>query len=359
MPSADEPPILTVVYDGRKHSFAPSGRTVLIGRGDQADVHVPDPRISRAHVRVEVKDGQWIAFDNGSLNGMFVDGARRDSALIHDGLVLHVGNTEGTRIAFVVDDRTEVTNILKPAPSDADDDADAVTDAGVARAGAATAARRRELEITQRNLAKYKIINAGALIAFEKGRSWPRNQTRAKLEEVLQWPTGTIERIRNGAPIPGNDDAQTAQTSSDMGQEPLIIGAVDVAMKTFSAAVDALPSPDDPEFTDRIGVILADLRELEDVVTRAARQTRGTPATVKALSAVRKRYAALMFRAATAPTATLGQLLYVARKRADLSREETAHAAGLPPELIDAVESELPVTDADAARVAALITAIE
>ncbi|MDT5007729.1 MAG: hypothetical protein QOJ24_4905, partial [Mycobacterium sp.] len=69
-------------------------------------------------------------------------------------------------------------------------------DPGIARAGAAVAARRRELDIKQRNLAKYKIINAGALIAFEKGRSWPRERTRAKLEEILQWPAGTIATIR-------------------------------------------------------------------------------------------------------------------------------------------------------------------
>lgn len=361
-------PLLTVLCDGRAHTFAPSDRALIVGRGDQADVHVPDPRISRAHVRLEVRDGQWYAVDNGSLNGMFVDGNRQESTPIYDGLAVHVGNIDGTRISFVVrgagdttggwpHDGTEVTNVLKPAAIGADDDDDGDTDPGVARAGAAAAARRRELEITQRNLAKYKIINAGALIAFEKGRSWPRNQTRAKLEEVLQWPSGTIEMIRNGAPIPGSDD--DAHTATDMGQEPLIVGAVDVAMKTFTAAVDALPAPDHPDFSERIGVILADLRELEDVVARAARQTRGTPTIVKALSSVRKRYEALMFRAATSPTATLGQRLFVARKRADLTRAETAHAAGLPTELIDAIESELPVTDDDAARVAALITEIE
>src|SRR5947209_16724441 len=69
-------------------------------------------------------------------------------------------------------------------------------DPGVVRAGAAAAARRRELDISQRRLAADGIINAGALIAFEKGRSWPRERTRAKLEEVLQWPPGTIARIR-------------------------------------------------------------------------------------------------------------------------------------------------------------------
>ncbi|HEX7827811.1 MAG TPA: transcriptional regulator, partial [Mycobacterium sp.] len=60
------------------------------------------------------------------------------------------------------------------------------------RAGAAAAARRRELDISQRSLAADGIINAGALISFEKGRSWPRERTRLRLEEVLHWPPGTI-----------------------------------------------------------------------------------------------------------------------------------------------------------------------
>ena len=64
----------------------------------------------------------------------------------------------------------------------------AETDPDVARAGRAVAARRRELDITQRSLARDKVINAGTLIAFEKGRSWPRRGTLAKLEEVLNWP---------------------------------------------------------------------------------------------------------------------------------------------------------------------------
>src|SRR5829696_6317909 len=75
-----------------------------------------------------------------------------------------------------------------------------VVDSGLARAGAAAAARRRELDISQRSLAADGIINAGALIAFEKGRSWPRERTRAKLEEVLQWPPGMIARLREGEP---------------------------------------------------------------------------------------------------------------------------------------------------------------
>jgi DNA-binding XRE family transcriptional regulator len=68
-----------------------------------------------------------------------------------------------------------------------DDDADVeVADPGIAFAGAAVAARRDELNVTQRSLARAQIVNAGGLIAFEKGRRWPRTTTRSKLEQVLQ-----------------------------------------------------------------------------------------------------------------------------------------------------------------------------
>jgi transcriptional regulator with XRE-family HTH domain len=228
-------------------------------------------------------------------------------------------------------------------------------DPGIARAGAAVAARRRELDIKQRNLAKYKIINAGALIAFEKGRSWPRERTRAKLEEVLQWPAGTIATIRYGGPVPGS----TLEPAPDDGAASLIVDTVEVAMKTFAAAIEALPADDDPEFPERAAVILSDLRKLETVVARAARRTRGTPEVVLALSTVRGCYDELMFRAASTPAATLGQRLYVARRRANLTAAETATAAGVPVELVDAVEAGEPAGEEDAVKLKDLIASLD
>ena len=146
-----------------------------------------------------------------------------------------------------------------------------VVDAGMARAGAAAAARRRELDISQRSLAADGIINAGALIAFEKGRSWPRERTRAKLEEVLRWPQGTIARLRQGEPA-----ARAHPTESVAGADegPLIAQAVITAVHTLGATVDSLPPVDDPAFTPRVTAILADLRKLEAVAARAARIAR-------------------------------------------------------------------------------------
>ena len=130
-------------------------------------------------------------------------------------------------------------------------------------------------------------------------------------------------------------------------------------MKTFGAAIEALPADDDPEFSPRAAVILADLHKLEGMVAKAAQRSRGTPDVVLALREVRGRYDDLMFRAAAGPGATLGQRLYAARRRANLSAAETANAAALPTELVNAVEAGEPASDADIARLTDLIASLD
>lgn len=232
-----------------------------------------------------------------------------------------------------------------------------VIDAGMARAGAAAAARRRELDISQRHLAAAGVINAGALIAFEKGRSWPRERTRAKLEEVLRWPPGTIARLRHGEPAVREPsearDSPVPAAGSD--EVPLIAQAVVTAVHTLAGATDQLPPVDDPAFVPRATAILADLRQLEAVAARAARISRVTPALIKALSSVRRRIDELTTRAATAPNATLGQRLYAARRRANLTVDETAQAAGVSDEDITRAEAEEAVSEAAAHAIESLI----
>ncbi|WP_326548764.1 transcriptional regulator [Mycolicibacterium sp. ND9-15] len=238
-------------------------------------------------------------------------------------------------------------------PESADRSTEA-SDPGVVRAGAAAAARRRELNISQRGLAADGIINAGALIAFEKGRSWPRERTRAKLEEVLRWPPGAIARIRQGEPVASPEDQPSAGLRED--EVPLIAQAVITAVSTFDSAIAALPAPDDPEFGPKVAKVLADLRQLEGVAARAARISRVTPPLIKALSAVRTRYADLMLRAARSPDPTLGQRLYAARRGANLTISETAQAAGVSDDDIVHTEAEQPVSAAATEAIEALIT---
>jgi transcriptional regulator with XRE-family HTH domain len=183
-------------------------------------------------------------------------------------------------------------------------------DAGVARAGAAAAARRRELGISQRSLAADGVITAAALIAFEKGRSWPRAGTRAKLENILQWPAGSIERLRRDArPVADSRADPTAGLSpvpTPGGEFGLVLEALEAAAHSLRSVVAALPSPDDPTFTPQVTVVLADLRQLEAVASRAAQLGAITPALVKTLAGMRRQYDEVMQLAATAPNATLG-----------------------------------------------------
>jgi transcriptional regulator with XRE-family HTH domain len=222
------------------------------------------------------------------------------------------------------------------------DETTTVLDPGMARAGAAAAARRRELDISQRSLAADGIINAGALISFEKGRSWPRDRTRAKLEEVLRWPPGTINQIRTGG---GGVEDETAVLRRDSGGDEgsLIAQAVVAAVNTLGSTIDSLPPVDDPDFTPRITAILSDLRQLEAVAARATRIGRVTPTLIRALSTVRRRVDELTVLAATAESATLGQRLYAARRNANLTIVETAQAAGVTEDDIVRAESEEPV----------------
>lgn len=227
-------------------------------------------------------------------------------------------------------------------------------DAGMVRAGAAAAARRRELDISQRRLAAEGIINAGALIAFEKGRSWPRERTRAKLEEVLQWPPGTIERLRTGAPERRRESAPAP--SGD--ETSLIAQAVLTALGTLSSTVSSLPPDEDPSFPVRVSAMLDDLRQLEAVAASAARIGRVTPPLIKALGRVRTLYDDLMVRASNAPGAALGPRLYAARRGANLTVAETAQAAGVAEHVVSQAEAGEQIASTDAAALETLIAQI-
>jgi pSer/pThr/pTyr-binding forkhead associated (FHA) protein len=375
--SIAEPALLVVHTDETAHAIEPGRGVVTIGREPAAGVQIDDPRISQQHLRAEAADGQWRIVDS-SPGGMFVDGQREASVLVTDKTIVRFGDpTAGNALT------SEIVRLSRPHDQQRADELDdhmsdsqiSDPDPGVARAGAAAAARRRELDISQRSLASEGIINAGALIAFEKGRSWPRERTRAKLEEVLQWPAGTIARIRRGEPDGGEPTAASLPSDGRAlegwergnpapdalatdGAASLIAQAVAAAVDGCSLAIAALPPVEDPEFTQRAAPILADLRQLEAIAVRATRISRITPELIKALGAVRRHHDELMRLGATAPGATLAQRLYAARRRANLSTEETAQAAGLAEEVIIGAEAEETLSASAADAIETLLSQI-
>lgn len=63
-----------VVDDGETIATRRFGRRVLVGRSPSADVRIDDPRVSRLHARIEMRDDGVYVEDLGSRNGTRVDG---------------------------------------------------------------------------------------------------------------------------------------------------------------------------------------------------------------------------------------------------------------------------------------------
>ncbi len=73
---------------------------MVVGRDLRADIRIIDPRISRAHLILRFDQGKWLAIDNGSVNGTYVNGYRTPVVDIHDGQSINIGNAGGPRLTF-------------------------------------------------------------------------------------------------------------------------------------------------------------------------------------------------------------------------------------------------------------------
>jgi ABC transport system ATP-binding/permease protein len=107
-------PALTVRYEGSTRTFA-AGHDVVVGRDLRADVRIAHPLISRAHLVLRFDQGRWLAIDNGSLNGMFVNNRRVSAVDLNDGTTINIGNPDGPQIGFELGHHTGT--IGRPPPT--------------------------------------------------------------------------------------------------------------------------------------------------------------------------------------------------------------------------------------------------
>jgi len=64
---------LTVASEGAIKTYR-YGRRILVGRAASADLRIDDPRVSRLHARIEMRDDGVYVEDLGSRNGTSVGG---------------------------------------------------------------------------------------------------------------------------------------------------------------------------------------------------------------------------------------------------------------------------------------------
>jgi hypothetical protein len=88
----------TLLLNGEHLPLAPPG--IVIGRGNDADLRIDDPGVSRKHIEIRVEDPQdpqsaprITVHDLGSTNGVSVNGKRVDQASLVDGATIRIGNT--------------------------------------------------------------------------------------------------------------------------------------------------------------------------------------------------------------------------------------------------------------------------
>ncbi len=68
--------------------------SVVLGRGDEADVLLDDPYASEFHLRLNAKDGRLVLSDLGSTNGTYVNGRRVTTPIdLSRGDAVQVGKT--------------------------------------------------------------------------------------------------------------------------------------------------------------------------------------------------------------------------------------------------------------------------
>jgi hypothetical protein len=149
-----------------------------------------------------------------------------------------------------------------------------------------------------------------------------------------------------------------AHPASQQRDSEIIVSLSEAAMHMYTAAIDALPFPEDKKFHKRADVVLSGMRKLRAALADAASDSRPSPAVIVELSNVRRRYDALMAHAAAAPGSPLGLQLYATRVHYKLSAVEVANGAGVPTDLPDELENGGTPSDEEANKIRDAIAAL-
>jgi ABC-type multidrug transport system ATPase subunit/pSer/pThr/pTyr-binding forkhead associated (FHA) protein len=73
---------------------------LTVGRRPDNDIALSLKYVSGHHGRIEQRGQQWHYIDLGSTNGTFINGQRAQSAVLHDGDILRVGDLEGNSVSL-------------------------------------------------------------------------------------------------------------------------------------------------------------------------------------------------------------------------------------------------------------------
>ncbi|RMD99738.1 MAG: FHA domain-containing protein [Deltaproteobacteria bacterium] len=73
--------------------FVITEELISIGRNTKNDIQVNDPEVSRKHATIELENGQYVLKDNRSVNGCFVNGTKKEIAILKHNDEIVLGGT--------------------------------------------------------------------------------------------------------------------------------------------------------------------------------------------------------------------------------------------------------------------------
>src|SRR6188508_1823164 len=177
---------------GEQKRVAVSGEKFVVGRHSQSDLHIPDGRLSRQHLKIERFADVFVASDAGSSNGTLLnDTPLKDPIGVKDGDVLDLGG-----LKVVVEFKSDQPP-AEPSASGPDADLDdpeggaagVNSDSGLAAGSqpqAATASNSWILLLMIPVLALIVVLFAGGVIYLLVGGS---NKTVAKKQDDFVYST--------------------------------------------------------------------------------------------------------------------------------------------------------------------------
>jgi pSer/pThr/pTyr-binding forkhead associated (FHA) protein len=77
---------------GSPRNFTLAREEVVLGRSSEADIQVDSTDLSRKHLALRREHGQYTVFDLDSRNGIYLNGVRIHSAVLHEGDNLQLGS---------------------------------------------------------------------------------------------------------------------------------------------------------------------------------------------------------------------------------------------------------------------------
>ena len=183
---------LTIWSEGQSQQLPLSGTRLTIGRGEQADLCLSDPGLSRIHASVN-RDSQrvWV-LDEGSTNGTFVNGQRVTASgmPLKDGDQISLGDTTKIKVSLGIQQTAKATATNQVAAEP-------------------TAQATSALPVVQLTIAAVVVI--GILATFAAGAWYISKNKTGNGTDVVQKFTPTPTLLPTATPTPESTDSATTE----------------------------------------------------------------------------------------------------------------------------------------------------